>query len=162
MCGRFVLKASAEELMERFGLTERPDITIGFNMAPSMQLPVIVASENETRRLEHMSWGFPSRDKRPLINAKSETAANLRTWAQPLRETSKNQQPTARDCHPLDHSLPLHITQRNANKFYIKSKTCPTERPDPLIMFRFARSQVLDIASDEISVCFSTCIASDA
>lgn len=88
MCGRFVLKATAEELMERFGISDFPDgYEIGYNLAPTMTLPVIVDTEGHSREVRMMDWGFLIPDRPLLINAKSETAATLRTWKGPLRES---------------------------------------------------------------------------
>lgn len=88
MCGRFVLKASTDELMDRFGITEVTNqVQIGYNLAPTMSLPVIVEADGDRRELRFMDWGFPIPGRDLLINAKAETAAELRTWKKPIRES---------------------------------------------------------------------------
>lgn len=87
MCGRFVEKADADELMRRFGVTELPKpIQIGYNLAPTMSLPVVVADHDGTRAFRFMDWGFTIPDRPLLINAKAETADSLPTWKKSMRE----------------------------------------------------------------------------
>jgi putative SOS response-associated peptidase YedK len=100
MCGRFAavnLKNSDE--MTDFLLDEAagwPEGGFGFkaegDVFPGDTAPVIVMCGNALGALP-MKWGFPgyrdpakpARKPRPLINARSETAAGLRTWREPLK-----------------------------------------------------------------------------
>jgi putative SOS response-associated peptidase YedK len=81
MCGRYTLSASAREIAEAFGLDgPPPDIEPRFNIAPSQDVPVVLADEGGNRHLEMLRWGLiPRWAKDPgavkaQINARSETA----------------------------------------------------------------------------------------
>lgn len=74
MCGRFYLDADFEELLRRYGLFES-----GISYEPAGEVfpserAVAVLSDGR-RHLKRLKWGFtPSFSKRPIINARSETA----------------------------------------------------------------------------------------
>src|SRR5690554_2807147 len=76
MCGRYILKVSIEELIERYAITKNsiniktvPDTEI----FPGKQAPVIIAG-NKKRHLEQLKWGFNFPFlPRPVINARGET-----------------------------------------------------------------------------------------
>ncbi len=79
MCGRFVLKSSAEQIQERFKLTKiLPHRTAHFNIAPSQNV-LGVREEESDRSLFEAHWGLiPSwaKDKKiafKMINARAET-----------------------------------------------------------------------------------------
>ncbi len=82
MCGRFSLKASADDLAEFLGLDDFPTLEPRFNMAPSQYLLGLrVSAQDKNREICLLRWGLiPSwaRDEKigmRTINARSETAA---------------------------------------------------------------------------------------
>jgi len=85
MCGRLALYAAVETLIELFLLGLLPEVRARYNIAPTQPLPVVVFRDGQ-RQLEHHRWGFvprwvpDPRRGRPLINARSETAATKRTF----------------------------------------------------------------------------------
>ena len=82
MCGRYTLARSETEIAERFEVEAFSQIRIvpRFNIAPSQDVPVVMASGSR-RVLALCKWGLiPSWVKdlskaRPLINARAETPA---------------------------------------------------------------------------------------
>jgi len=82
MCGRFTLTRSPAEIAETFGLDadETAGLEPRFNVAPTQEVPVVVAREG-TRRLVRKRWGLvPHWADDPgiaarTINARIETAA---------------------------------------------------------------------------------------
>ena len=81
MCGRFTLTASGEELAEAFGLDDRPELAPRYNIAPTQPVAVVRAgAPGSGRTLSLLRWGLLPRataePKRPLINARSETASS--------------------------------------------------------------------------------------
>ncbi len=112
MCGRYTLKASAQELIEAFELahddgldlapdpaSERPPVPLGappltwsprFNIAPTQSLPII-ANVPGPRLIRFARWGLvPSWAKDPkigsrMINARSETVADKPSFRSPFR-----------------------------------------------------------------------------
>jgi putative SOS response-associated peptidase YedK len=92
MCGRYVLKATGQELVTRYDVPgdqaqmfEKPR----FNVAPGQFNPVI--TNDGKNRLELMKWGLiPSWSKEPkmnfsTINARSETLLEKPTYRKPFR-----------------------------------------------------------------------------
>jgi len=83
MCGRFTLKAPAPELVAALGLTEFPQFSPRYNIAPTQLVFCIRVSEDHPakRGASMLRWGLiPSWAKNteanvPLFNARSETAA---------------------------------------------------------------------------------------
>ncbi len=82
MCGRFTLTVSGLEIASKFYLSEVPDISPRYNIAPSQAIASIVVGERSGKRqLEWMRWGLiPSWAKEAkmgakLINARAETVA---------------------------------------------------------------------------------------
>lgn len=88
MCGRYVLKTDAERLQARFGLRTLSDEPyVSYNMAPGRMIPSIVAATGEEPTLHNVRWGLEMKQgQRPLINARSETAANKPTFSRAFRE----------------------------------------------------------------------------
>ncbi|HLV09809.1 MAG TPA: SOS response-associated peptidase [Halanaerobiales bacterium] len=76
MCGRYILKVSIEDLIERYAINKNsvniktvPDAEI----FPGKQVPVVIAS-NKKRNLKQFKWGFNfSFLPRPVINARGES-----------------------------------------------------------------------------------------
>ncbi|MGF6172226.1 putative SOS response-associated peptidase YedK [Ensifer sp. 4252] len=98
MCGRFALTATAEELMELFGLLESDDFPARFNIAPTQPIIVVVAADRAgpgsnlpERRALLVRWGFTPgwvkdpRDFPLLINARAETAIEKASFRAAMR-----------------------------------------------------------------------------
>jgi putative SOS response-associated peptidase YedK len=90
MCGRYVLER-VNGLVDRFKTRDLVEqVQAGFNLAPQMTLPIIVA-ENGDRAIVPMRWGLvPSWAKEPAsghrtINARAETVAERPSFRGPLR-----------------------------------------------------------------------------
>lgn len=82
MCGRFTLRARAEDVAEHFDLDETPVLSPRFNIAPSQQVATVrTADSGEPRAIEMRTWGLvPAWAKDPaiahrLVNARAETVA---------------------------------------------------------------------------------------
>ena len=85
MCGRYYLKSPPAALAALLGVDIRDNFPARYNIAPTQ--PIAVIRQNEQRRREYalVRWGFiPGWAKkvegRPLINARSETAAEKPTF----------------------------------------------------------------------------------
>ncbi len=91
MCGRYTQTSALDELALRFGITveddDREDLTPRYNTAPSLRVPVVVATAGR-RRLVMARWGFrPAWMKGGTpapINAKAETLATSRMFQDSL------------------------------------------------------------------------------
>lgn len=80
MCGRFVLVAQVEELVELFALHTAPDaLAQRFNIAPSQQIATITNERPHELAWHHWglipSWAKEKKIGYRMINARSETAA---------------------------------------------------------------------------------------
>jgi putative SOS response-associated peptidase YedK len=83
MCGRYYVDIDEKDFRDIIASVERNaaarDETIAFKggeIFPTNAVPVITAAETR-----FMVWGFPCHDgKKPLINARSETAASTRMF----------------------------------------------------------------------------------
>ena len=77
MCGRFVLSADEDRLVDHFGLAAVPAFTGGYNIAPSAQVPLVRRAPDREAAVCH--WGFiPHWVKESVfkpINARAETLA---------------------------------------------------------------------------------------
>ena len=77
MCGRFVLSSDADRLADHYGLDTVPVFSGNYNIAPSVQVPVV--RRHTGRELALCHWGFiPHWVKEPVlkpINARAETLA---------------------------------------------------------------------------------------
>ena len=82
MCGRMAITLPHEAVVEMFGAVPSNDVpdVPNYNVCPTVQVPVVTSDEG-TRRLRPMRWGFvPHWYKKPnggplLINARAETIA---------------------------------------------------------------------------------------
>lgn len=83
MCGRYTVAASLDELVEVFDVPKPEfDVRPRYNVAPGQDCPV-VGRDRRGRRMGLMRWGFVRdgrEEARPLVNARSETAARLPTF----------------------------------------------------------------------------------
>jgi putative SOS response-associated peptidase YedK len=85
-CGRYVLKATPQQLAEHYNLANPPkDIRPNYNVAPGQTLPVVTAGKGHWQ-LEPMRWGLvPFWAKDPnigykLINARDDTIFAKPMW----------------------------------------------------------------------------------
>lgn len=101
MCGRFQITVPWSVLVSMYGIDDdagppddRPFLLPRHNVCPTDNVAVVRHDAGE-RVLEVVRWGFPmtwlarqGKDpfSRSLINAKSEEAAEKRTWKKPVRE----------------------------------------------------------------------------
>lgn len=88
MCGRFALYTPASRIAEIFDLIEPIDLTPRYNVAPTNQIPIVIASDSG-RKLGMVRWGlqpFFLKDKPgpPLINARAETLLQKPMFRRPL------------------------------------------------------------------------------
>jgi len=90
MCGRYTLRASGETLAEQFKLSEAPQLTPRYNIAPTQTVPVVRAGTGG-RELALLRWGLVPAWARDLsvgarmINARSETVAEKPAFRDALR-----------------------------------------------------------------------------
>jgi putative SOS response-associated peptidase YedK len=90
MCGRYTLGVPPARIAEVFELSEEPELSPRYNIAPSQDAPVVVATP-AGRTLELRRWGLvPFWAKDPkignrLINARAESAAEKPAFRTALR-----------------------------------------------------------------------------
>jgi putative SOS response-associated peptidase YedK len=59
MCGRYTLSTPAGELAEELGLAgPLLELQLSYNVAPTQEVPAIVAGGGGGRRLEMLRWGL--------------------------------------------------------------------------------------------------------
>ena len=85
MCGRYYLKSAPADIAALFDVEVRDNFPARYNIAPTQ--PIAVIRNNERRRREYalVRWGFIPGwarrvEGRPLINARSESAAEKPTF----------------------------------------------------------------------------------
>ena len=90
MCGRYHITRPIAAMAEIFGFDERPNVPPGYNIAPTMPVPIVRPHDREDRlELSFVRWGLvPSWSKEPLrnpplINARAETI-----WEKPSFRSS--------------------------------------------------------------------------
>lgn len=84
MCGRYALYSSAEDLTEIFRIVGTLDCQPRYNVAPTQDLPVILAGHT----LAWMRWGLVpawSKDGKPWINARREGLFDKPAFRGPAR-----------------------------------------------------------------------------
>ncbi|MGY6627307.1 MAG: SOS response-associated peptidase [Oceanicaulis sp.] len=92
MCGRYVIALSVDQLRALFECEDRPNLAPSWNAAPTQALPVVRRGADGAARLSAIRWGLvPHWSKtgpagaKPLINARSETAAEKPTFRTALK-----------------------------------------------------------------------------
>jgi putative SOS response-associated peptidase YedK len=90
MCGRYLFTSPPEAAREAFGVEIRANFPPRWNIAPTQPIAIIRMNEKRAREFALARWGFiPSWAKKdylektggkPLINARSETAAEKPTF----------------------------------------------------------------------------------
>ncbi|EAW37489.1 SOS response-associated peptidase [Lyngbya sp. PCC 8106] len=93
MCGRFTLTDNGEQIPEQFQLSEIPEITPRYNIAPTQLVATVsMNSKSEKRQFNWMRWGLiPSwaKDQKmgaKLINARVETVTEKPSFRQAIRQ----------------------------------------------------------------------------
>lgn len=93
MCGRFTLHTPADTVAELFDLSEVPEWTPRYNLAPTQQVPTVRADGAEHKRKFHaLTWGLiPSWARDPkmgarMINARAETVHEKPTFRTAFRQ----------------------------------------------------------------------------
>jgi putative SOS response-associated peptidase YedK len=91
MCGRYVLRHSAQEIQQRFDVDDFAEaLEPRYNIAPTQQMPVIV-QRGDKRQMQAMRWGLvPSWMKEPnaslsTFNARAEGIAEKPMYRGPIR-----------------------------------------------------------------------------
>lgn len=90
MCGRYVISYTLDELRQLLEFEDRPNLEPNYNVAPSLNLPVLRRGAGGGMRLTPVRWGLvPHWSKRgpgsqDPINARSETAAQKPSFRQAL------------------------------------------------------------------------------
>lgn len=92
MCGRYVLKATLEELERKYGAVPEGTFTLNarYNVAPSAMMPVVLLNEGK-RVIDLYRWGLipfwaeSINTGYSMINARSETLANKKSFRKPFR-----------------------------------------------------------------------------
>ncbi|CAN5667810.1 SOS response-associated peptidase [soil metagenome] len=91
MCGRFVVAGTEAGIVERFRVDVISNhIQNGFNLAPSMRLPVIAENKEGQRELRAMTWGLKKiwwkpGGTPPPINARAEGIESKPTFRDSLK-----------------------------------------------------------------------------
>jgi putative SOS response-associated peptidase YedK len=92
MCGRFLLTTPAEALVELLGLSEAPDISPRFNIAPTQPVGLVRAQGGgPAREWSNARWGLvphwskDPHDGPPLFNARAETLAQKPSFRDAFR-----------------------------------------------------------------------------
>jgi len=52
MCGRFVLEVKPETIKSRFNLSDAPDLTLSWNIAPTLIIATLTADQTGSRELK--------------------------------------------------------------------------------------------------------------
>ncbi|KAA5804970.1 SOS response-associated peptidase [Alkalicaulis satelles] len=92
MCGRYVITLTVDQLRALFECQDRPNLQPSWNAAPTQDLPVVRRGAGGRARLTCIRWGLVPHwsrtgpaGARPLINARSETAADKPTFRAALK-----------------------------------------------------------------------------
>ena len=89
MCGRYALAIDQASFEDAFGVLPPADFAPRYNIAPTQPAPVVRSTDTIDRESSSLNWGFrhaePGRSA-PLINARSETAADRRSFAESFRQ----------------------------------------------------------------------------
>lgn len=92
MCGRYTLSSTGEIVAELFRLTDIPELSPRYNIAPTQEVPaVLVDPSGNTRQCRMLRWGLiPSWAKDStigsrMINARAETVAEKPSFRSAFR-----------------------------------------------------------------------------
>lgn len=116
MCGRYGLVSPKDEteVWKRWELSNKPKIQTTYNLAPTMK--GLVVHRNSPNIGEYLPFGIeaPWKPGMLLINAKSETVGELRTFSKMFRET--------RCLIPASFFFEWQKSESGKQPFYIKVK----------------------------------------
>ncbi|MBI1348787.1 hypothetical protein GC163_21145 [bacterium] len=89
MCGRFNLRLTPAELEEFFRVLDAPEMGFRYNIAPTQQILTIMVRDGRPT-WQVAPWGFHPKwaksKSQVLINARSETVFETRTFSRSIRE----------------------------------------------------------------------------
>lgn len=88
MCGRYALSIDQDAFEDAFGVLPPADFEPRYNIAPTQSAPVL-RSAGSDREAISLGWGFRHAEpgkRMPLINARAETAAEKRSFAESFRQ----------------------------------------------------------------------------
>lgn len=123
MCGRYVLKATLQELERKYGAVPEGTFSVepNYNVAPSLRMPVIVEQDGQ-RKIDKYRWGlipFWADDINTgysMINARAESLSQKKSYARPFR--SKRCVVPANGFYEWKkmngEKIPHYITQKNS------------------------------------------------
>lgn len=123
MCGRYVLKATLQELEKKYGAVPEGTFTVdpNYNAAPSLRMPVVVEQGGQ-RKIDKYRWGLiPFWADDPdtgysMINARAESLSQKKSYARPFR--SKRCVVPANGFYEWKKAngdkIPHYITQKNS------------------------------------------------
>lgn len=92
MCGRYVLKATLEQLNREYGAKPEGVFTVeeNYNVAPSLHMPVVIQKE-DNRAIDKFRWGLVPfwadsvNTGYSMINARSESLATKKSFSRPFK-----------------------------------------------------------------------------
>ena len=119
MCGRFAQDASEKELEHLYNAQHIIPFEPNYNIAPQTNIPVVLFSLKSNNREIHLfRWGliapWAKDDKRPMINARSETVQELASF----KSSFKNR----RCIVPATGFYEWHREGKNKTPYFIKPK----------------------------------------
>ena len=93
MCGRYLLKATEDDLRRLFGFVEHPNLAPRYNIAPTQDAPVVRQRREPRgeRTIHPLRWGLvtpwaeDARSGPPLINARAESLLEKPSFAGAFR-----------------------------------------------------------------------------
>ncbi|SRR6056297_795655 len=94
MCGRYVLKATLEELQKTYGAVPDGTFTVepSYNVAPSHHMPVILETKNSDKRIIRPHrwglvpfWADSLKTGYSMINARGESLAKKKSFQKPFK-----------------------------------------------------------------------------
>jgi putative SOS response-associated peptidase YedK len=147
MCGRFSQSMSLKQLLERFHIdsSEALEWKVKYNVAPTLDVPVVVRLAEGKDRAMLMKWGLAppwSKEKtyQPLINLRTETVLNKPGFKRILE--------TARCLVPVDgfnewktdgkQKFPFRFTMQSGDIFSLAGLYSPMALPSGRTLYTFS------------------------
>lgn len=93
MCGRYALFSKKEQIAKDFGIVKEPEISFEphYNISPGMTAPIVLVGKDNQKMITELKWGLipPWADDSnigyKMINARSETVAEKRSFSAPFQ-----------------------------------------------------------------------------